>query len=185
MQLEKNEYKKTISHPDISLDFLNQLKHQEWIGIHKPIVTKLNDILHFHITEMGLEELLRFADRNSMAHGREVRLPFLDHELATFVFSLPSQMKMQEGWTKFLLRKIMDNKLPDEITWRKEKIGFEPPQKKWMEDHHVQEYIQEAKRKLVNAGILTSKTLDKKIEPLAAFAGKNYDWRYLCAAQVI
>ncbi len=185
MQLEKNEYKKTISHPDISLDFLNQLQHQEWIGIHKPIVTKLNDILHFDITEMGLEELLRFADRNSMAHGREVRLPFLDHELATFVFSLPSQMKMQEGWTKFLLRKIMDKKLPDEIAWRKEKIGFEPPQKKWMEDRHLQEYIQEAKRKLVNAGILTGKTLDKKIEPLAAFARKNYDWRYLCAAQVI
>ena len=61
---------------------------------------------------MGLEELLRFADRNSMAHGREVRLPFLNHELVEFVFSLPSQLKMHEGWTKFLLRKAMDKKLP-------------------------------------------------------------------------
>ncbi|MBK6634927.1 MAG: hypothetical protein IPG38_12010 [Chitinophagaceae bacterium] len=53
--------------------------------------------LHFHTTEMGLEELLRFADRNSMAHGCEVRLPFLNHELAEFVFSLPAQLKMHEG----------------------------------------------------------------------------------------
>ncbi len=185
MQLEKREYRKTISHPDISMDFLKQLKHQEWIGIHKPIVTKLNDILHFNTTEMGLEELLRFADRNSMAHGVEVRLPFLNHELVEFVFSLPSQLKMHEGWTKFLLRKTMDKKLPGEIVWRKEKIGFEPPQKKWMQDPALQEYIQEARRKLVNAGILTKKSLDKKIQPLAAHADKNYNWRYLCAAQVI
>ena len=185
MQLEKIEYKKTISHPDISTDFLNQLKHQEWVGIHKPIVTKLNDILHFNITEMGLEELLRFADRNSMAHGREVRLPFLNHELVEFVFSLPSQLKMHDGWTKFLLRQTMDKKLPDEIVWRKEKVGFEPPQISWMEDTAVQDYIHEAKKKLANAGILTKNAVTKKIEPLAAHADKNYNWRYLCAAQVI
>ncbi|MEP7236647.1 MAG: asparagine synthase (glutamine-hydrolyzing) [Ferruginibacter sp.] len=185
MQLEKIEYKKTISHPDISTDFLSLLKHQEWVGIHKPIVTKLNDILHFNTTEIGLEELLRFADRNSMAHGREVRLPFLNHELVEFVFSLPSQFKMHDGWTKFLLRNAMDKKLPDEIVWRKAKVGFEPPQKNWMEEPALQEYIQEAKRKLANAGILTKKALDKKVEPLSAHADKNYDWRYLCAAQVI
>ncbi len=185
MQLEKNEYKKTISHPDISTDFLSLLKHQEWVGIHKPIVTKLNDILHFNTTEMGLEELLRFADRNSMAHGREVRLPFLNHELVEFIFSLPSQLKMHHGWTKFLLRKTMDKKLPDEIVWRKLKVGFEPPQKSWMQEPAVQEYIREAKRKLANAGIITKKAVDNKIDTLSTHDDKNYDWRYLCAAQVI
>jgi len=185
LYLEKFEYRKTISHPDINMDFLNLLKERKWFGIHKPIVTKLNDILHFNTIEMGLEELLRFADRNSMAHGREVRLPFLNHELVEFVFSLPSTLKMNMGWTKFLLRKVMEAKLPNEIVWRKEKIGFEPPQKNWMKEPALEEYIQEAKRKLVNAGILTKKVLDKKINPLAAHADKNYDWRYLCAAQVI
>ena len=185
MHLEKLEYRKTISHPGISTGFLNLSKGQEWVGIHKPIVTKLNDILHFNITEMGLEELLRFADRNSMAHGREVRLPFLNHELVEFVFSLPSQLKMHAGWTKFLLRQTMDKKLPDEIVWRKEKVGFEPPQKTWMEDHTVQDYIHEAKKKLANAGILTKNAVNKKVDPLAAHDDKNYDWRYLCAAQVI
>jgi asparagine synthase (glutamine-hydrolysing) len=185
IQLEKKEYLKTIHHPDISQEFLRSVRGRDWEGIHKPIVTKLNDILHFNTTEMGLEELLRFADRNSMAHGREVRLPFLNHELVEFIFSLPSQLKMHEGWTKFLLRKAMESKLPAEIVWRKDKVGFEPPQKQWMQDPQMQEYIQAAKRKLVNAGILIKKTLDKNIEPTAAHAERNYDWRYLCAAQLL
>ncbi len=185
IQLEKKEYTKTIHHPDISHEFLKSVTGRDWEGIHKPIVTKLNDILHFNTTEMGLEELLRFADRNSMAHGREVRLPFLNHELVEFIFSLPSQLKMHDGWTKFLLRSVMNKKLPDEIVWRKEKVGFESPQKQWMQDPILQEYIQEAKRKLVSAGILTKKALDKKIEPKGAHDDKNYDWRYLCAAYII
>jgi asparagine synthase (glutamine-hydrolysing) len=134
---------------------------------------------------MGLEELLRFADRNSMAHGREVRLPFLNHELVEFVFSLSSQLKMHKGWTKLLMRKAMDKKLPDEIVWRKEKIGFETPQKAWMEEPVLQEYIHEAKKKLVRADILSKKSLDKTIEPKPAHDDKNYDWRYLCAAQLL
>lgn len=185
IQLEKKEYLRTRQQPDINPDFLKSVTGREWEGIHKPIVTKLNDILHFNTTEMGLEELLRFADRNSMAHGREVRLPFLNHDLVEFVFSLSSQLKMHEGWTKFLLRKAMDKKLPDEIVWRKNKVGFEPPQKQWMQEPALQEYIQRSKIKLVGAGILTKKTLDKNIEPKAAHAEKNYDWRYLCAAQLI
>lgn len=185
IQLEKREYLKTIHHPDIAPDLLRTVVGREWEGIHKPIVTKLNDILYFHVAEMGLEELLRFADRNSMAHGREVRLPFLSHELVEFIFSLPSPLKMHDGWTKFLLRKSMDQKLPDEIVWRKEKVGFETPQKKWMEDPLMQEYIHEAKRKLVNAGILNKRSLDKKIEAAAAHDERNYDWRYLCASQFL
>ncbi len=42
---------------------------------------------------MGLDELLRYADRNSMAHGREVRLPFLSHELVEFIFTLAAEFQ--------------------------------------------------------------------------------------------
>ncbi|MBP6024312.1 asparagine synthase (glutamine-hydrolyzing) [Ferruginibacter sp.] len=184
MQLEKNEYRKTIRQPDIAPDFLKLQRGREWEGIHKPVVTKLNDILHFNSIEFGLEELLRYADRNSMAHGIEVRLPFLDHTLVEFIFSLPSNLKIHEGWTKWLLRKAMDKKLPDEIVWRKDKVGYEPPQQQWMENKTLQEYMHEAKRKLVNEKILTQKVLDKKIDPKAAHADNNYVWRYLCAAQL-
>jgi asparagine synthase (glutamine-hydrolysing) len=185
MHLEKKEYQKTIHQPDITPEFLSLQRGREWEGIHKPAVTKLNDILHFNTTELGLEELLRYADRNSMAHGREVRLPFLDHRLVEFIFSLPANLKIHDGWTKFLLRKAMDKKLPDEIVWRKDKVGYEPPQQQWMENKALQEYIHEAKKKLVTAKILRQNVLDKNIQAKAAHADNNYDFRYLCAAQII
>jgi asparagine synthase (glutamine-hydrolysing) len=78
----------------------------------------------------------------------------------------------------------MDKKLPDAIVWRKDKVGYEPPQQQWMENKTLQEYMHEAKRKLVKQGILEQRILDKKIEPRTALADNNYDWRYLCAAQL-
>jgi asparagine synthase (glutamine-hydrolysing) len=185
MHLEKKEYKRIMHHPDINPDFLSLQRGREWEGIHKPVVTKLNDILHFNTTELGLEELLRYADRNSMAHGREVRLPFLNHQLVEFIFSLPSNLKIHDGWTKFLLRKAMDKKLPDEIVWRKDKIGYEPPQKLWMENKALQDYVHEAKKKLATANILRQNVLEKSITPKAAHDQNNFDFRYLCAAQII
>jgi asparagine synthase (glutamine-hydrolysing) len=66
----------------------------------KPVVKSLNDILHFNTMQMGLEELLRFSDRNAMAHGCEVRLPFLNHQLVSYVFGLTSNYKIHDGFTK-------------------------------------------------------------------------------------
>ncbi|MFN8250421.1 MAG: asparagine synthase (glutamine-hydrolyzing) [Ferruginibacter sp.] len=184
MYLERKEYHMVKHQPDLNPEFLYQhLRGKEWEGIHKAPVTKLNDILHYNVTELGLEELLRYADRNSMAHGREVRLPFLDHTLVEFVFSLPPTLKINEGYTKWLLRKTMEKKLPQEIVWRKDKVGYEPPQKQWMESPLLQDLIRQAKQKLVDKGLLHSKVLNKKIIPGDAVAANNHDWRYLCAAQ--
>jgi asparagine synthase (glutamine-hydrolysing) len=184
MYLERKEYKQVMNQPDLNTDFLHQnIKGRQWDGIHKTPVTKLNDILHYNTIEFGLEELLRYADRNSMAHGREVRLPFLSHTLAEFVFSLPASLKINEGFTKWLLRNAMNKRLPDEIVWRKDKVGFEPPQKQWMEMPIFQDYLHEAKKKLVNKGVLNTKTLSKKTIVKEADAADIYGWRYLCAAQ--
>lgn len=119
--LEKAEYKRIIHNEDITRPLLQHLKGKEWDGIHKPIVTKLNDILYFNTMCNGMEELLRYADRNSMANGTEVRLPFLNAELVQFIFSLPSTFKIRNGYPKWILRKLMQNKLPDSIVWRTDK----------------------------------------------------------------
>jgi asparagine synthase (glutamine-hydrolysing) len=78
----------------------------------------------------------------------------------------------------------MRNKLPESISWRKEKVGFEPPQKVWMQNKQVQEAIQEAKRALVSEKILKPDVLNKKIEPQASHEADNYDWRYFSAASM-
>jgi len=79
----------------------------------------------------------------------------------------------------------MENKLPSEIIWRKDKIGYEPPQKLWMENTFLQDYIYETKKLLVEKQILNPKILNKKNQPLNAHAADNFDWRYLIAAKCI
>ncbi len=78
-----------------------------------------------------LTTLLRYGDRNSMAHSREVRLPFCDHRIAEFVFSLPPHLIMGEIQTKRLLRESMRGILPEAIRTRWNKQGFRPPQEQW------------------------------------------------------
>ena len=182
-QLRQREINKLNQAPFIDPGFSSQ--YLDTHTIYKPVVTGLNDILLYNSLENGLDELLRNADRNSMAHGREVRLPFLSHELAEYVFSLPSQYKIRDGWTKWLLRTSMEDALPAAIAWRKDKTGFEPPQKAWMENAQVQELIHEAKKKLVAEKILLPGVLDKKIQPLDTHAADNFDWRWLVAARLL
>jgi asparagine synthase (glutamine-hydrolysing) len=178
--LERQYLLHALRHEDLSRDFVHFQSKEAYYTT--PAIFSLNGALYFNTCMHGLEELLRYADRNSMAHGREVRLPFLDHELVEFLFSLPSNFKIRNGWTKWLLRNSMDKKLPDEITWRRDKIGFEPPQQKWMQQPAVQELIHQAKRKLVDEKILKPEVLDKKIKPASAYEKNNYDWRYLVSA---
>jgi asparagine synthase (glutamine-hydrolysing) len=179
-QLEKRESIKIKHNRDLNEDFIRSSFSTRLV--HKPEVRSLNDILYFNTFQLGLEELLRYADRNSMAFGREVRLPFLYHELVSFIFSLPPTYKIRNGWTKWLLRASMKEKLPSEIVWRKDKIGFEPPQEKWLQTQPLVEMIYESKKNLVSAGIMKASALAKKNQPQQDAAT---DWRYLVSGMLL
>lgn len=185
LALEKRAYNKIIDSQFISSELLQKIKGKEWQGIYKPVVTKLNDILYYNTMQHGLEELLRYADRNSMAHGTEVRLPFLNFELVSFIFSLPSAFKIKDGFTKFILRKTMAEKIPRKILWNTAKIGFETPQKLWLENKSIQEMIFHSKEKLVQEHILNPSVLGKKVEPKHAHESENIDWRFLNLAAIL
>lgn len=182
-RVSRRSYKKQASHPDITTDFFHS--NFDKTKTFKPAVATLNDILYFNTMQFGLEELLRYADRNSMAHSREVRLPFLYHDLVQFVFTLPSALKIQHGFTKQILRLSMNSFLPKSIVWRKDKVGFEPPQKQWMKNPKVEEFVIESRRRLVTQGILRPEVLKKPVRHQAAHEAGNFDWRYLCAAQCL
>ncbi len=107
-----------------------------------PMKNQLSEYLYKDTVTGGLKELLRYADRNSMAHSREVRLPFLSHKLVEFIFSLPDEYKLNNGWTKFVLRKAMTTTLPESICWRVDKIGYEPPQRDWLSNPKWQNEIE-------------------------------------------
>lgn len=85
----------------------------------------------FHQTM--LPTILRNFDRMSMAHGVEVRMPFMDWRLATYVFSLPPESKIGRGYTKLVLREAMAGLLPEAVRTRRDKIGFAPPMVQWFQ----------------------------------------------------
>jgi asparagine synthase (glutamine-hydrolysing) len=151
----------------------------------KPVIGSLEDLLMYNSFRFGLEELLRYADRNSMAHSLEVRLPFLFHELAEFVFSLPSHFKIRNGFTKWILRESMNALLPSSIVWRKNKIGFEPPQQEWLQEEALNHMILDARQSLVDARILDRKILNTPVEATAAHDAFAYDWRFLNVATIL
>ncbi|MBX9783282.1 MAG: asparagine synthase (glutamine-hydrolyzing) [Chitinophagaceae bacterium] len=183
-QLEDKERKRMLMHPHISREYAHEY-YDKYYSVYKPPVSKLNDILYFNTMQQGLGELLHYADRNSMAHGREVRLPFLSHELVEFIFSLPSTLKMYFGFTKYILRKTMDKELPGEIVWRTEKVGYEPPQKKWMENSALQEMLLESRKKLVAEKILDEDVMRIPLQAKTAYEADNFDWKYLTAAHLM
>ena len=84
------------------------------------------------VCETNLPQLLRYEDRNSMAHSIESRVPFLEVELVNFVLSLPSDLKIRRGVTKAVLRDALSGIVPDEVRLRVDKLGFPAPEKDWM-----------------------------------------------------
>ncbi len=80
----------------------------------------------------NLPTLLRYEDRNSMAFSVEARVPFLDHRLVEYAFSLPSDLKFQGGYTKRIMRDAMTGTLPETVRMRARKMGFATPERKWL-----------------------------------------------------
>jgi asparagine synthase (glutamine-hydrolysing) len=77
------------------------------------------------------DDILTKVDRISMAHSVEVRPPFLDHRIVEFAASLPASFKIRGSRQKFLLRELMEDKLPQTVLRRK-KIGFDIPAHEWL-----------------------------------------------------
>jgi len=90
----------------------------------------LNEQLAFDL-HSSLVTLIHYADHTSMAFSIESRMPFMDYRLVEFLASIPSCYKMHNGWTKYIARLAFKNKLPDNIVWRKDKMGWLLPEDYW------------------------------------------------------
>jgi asparagine synthase (glutamine-hydrolysing) len=66
-----------------------------------------------------------------MAHGVEIRMPFLDWRIVCFAFGLPAESKLGGGFTKRVVREGMKGVMPEALRVRKQKIGFSPPMADW------------------------------------------------------
>ncbi len=87
---------------------------------------QIADISHYSVPA-----LTHYEDRNSGAHSLEVRHPFLDHRLVNFVVNLPTELKIHQGWTKYILRAALPE-MPAALRWRRDKQGFLVPEQLWL-----------------------------------------------------
>ena len=79
-----------------------------------------------------LPQLLHYVDRNAMNFTIEGRYPFLDHNLVEGMMSISGNIHRKNNISKFLLRKYMNNKLPNSIVNNYNKNGFFVPQENWI-----------------------------------------------------
>ncbi|MCO5229572.1 MAG: asparagine synthase (glutamine-hydrolyzing) [Chitinophagales bacterium] len=91
-----------------------------------PQLSKLKQIQLLDMHRFMGELVLVKVDRASMANSLEVRVPFLDHELVEWLFSLPEEIYMKKGIQKPLLQNLLNNRLPDKIL-KRPKQGFVGP----------------------------------------------------------
>ena len=97
-----------------------------------PQFASVSALSYAQLTYSNLQMMLRCADRSSMAHSVESRVPFLDHRVVEFALGLPDAFKIGRGVTKRVLRGAMSGVLPDRIRDRIDKIGFETPESLWI-----------------------------------------------------
>jgi asparagine synthase (glutamine-hydrolysing) len=100
-------------------------------SIGRPPVADIGDLCVVMTQSSNLAMLLHWEDRNSMAHGIEARVPFLDHRLVEFSIGLGDRHKIVGGDTKRVLRRAMDGILPAKVLNRRDKLGFATPEESW------------------------------------------------------
>lgn len=98
----------------------------------------LNKRLLFDITAGSVPNLLRYEDKNSMAHSIESRVPFLDHVFVEFVHTLPIDQKIKYGWNRHVYRLAMQGLIPEKNRTRRSKIGFVNSEWEWLQEKHVE-----------------------------------------------
>jgi asparagine synthase (glutamine-hydrolysing) len=96
-------------------------------------MTPLSRMLYIDKKTWLPDDLLMKADKMTMAASQELRVPFLDHKLVEYAFSLPETDKIKRGTTKYLLRQVAKNLVPDVVVNRPKK-GFPIPIQQWFRD---------------------------------------------------
>jgi asparagine synthase (glutamine-hydrolysing) len=124
----------------------------------------LFEMQKLELTKVQLPHLLNYEDKNAMRHSIETRLPFVDYRLVEVALSLGNQLKINRGWTKYVLRKGVENILHHDVVWRKNKFGFEAPIHIW--NACQDDFIHQIKKSKILSNIMKSQDFSFNIKEL-------------------
>lgn len=106
---------------------------------HEP--DRLNRMLYLEARHFLADHNLNYTDKASMAHGIEVRVPFLDPDLVRFATTVPSAWKQRGAVGKAIFKRAMEPALPRDVIYRP-KTGFGVPLRRWLR-HELRETVRE------------------------------------------
>lgn len=130
-------FKPEIKERLYSAEFLNEVRSRPLAESYVRAYSRAGDrkgLERFLFVDQNthlLDEFLVKVDRLSMAHSLEVRPPFLDYRLVELAVNIPMKYKIKGITTKYLIRRLMKGRLPNEITYGAKK-GFAPPIARWL-----------------------------------------------------
>ncbi len=127
--------------PDCIVKYLLRLNGY-WIKMAVPkeimdfikLRSNIQNELLLQETCSSLPKLLRFEDKNSMHFSIETRTPFCDYRLVEKIVNIAPEEKIKNGYQKYLFRECLNKFVPDNILWRKDKIGFAVPGNELLKD---------------------------------------------------
>lgn len=122
----KSPYRKQV----LNADFANLSSKSNF---EQPFEDALLNLQYRDLFNTKIPRALRFNDRMSMMHGTELREPFLDHELVSFVFAQPKEFKIQDGVQKWFLRKLATKYLNASLVTAP-KRPLQTPQREWLSE---------------------------------------------------
>lgn len=104
-----------------------------------PFANSLQNVQYRDLFYTKIPRALRFNDRVSMASSAELREPFLDYRLVEFAFAQPDLFKIRDGIHKFLLRDLVKDLVPAEIS-NAPKRALQTPQREWL-GHELKDFV--------------------------------------------
>ena len=108
----------------------------------------MEQLQYTELTATQLTHIVRYDDRINMAASLESRIPFMDYKFVELACKIPPEQKIKNGYTKYLMRKIFETRMPLSVTWRTNKMGFGAPVKSWASQfskEYLMDRIQNAK----------------------------------------
>jgi asparagine synthase (glutamine-hydrolysing) len=124
-------------------DFIKDYKVRTYENSLEPVRNLgnyVNSMSYHFITSVTIPALLHYEDRASMAHSIESRVPFLDYRLVEFGLNLKPEYLIKKGISRPLFRSVVEEHLPEEITKRKDKLGYPTPFSEWIKSG-LKEYV--------------------------------------------
>lgn len=137
--IDKERLKKLFINEN-DYDCFNYFKKLEKLINNEP--SELNKMLFVDLNTFLVDHNLNYTDKLSMASGVEVRVPYLDVELVEFSTKIPPKLKLKGGETKYILKKVAENYLPNEVIYRS-KTGFGAPVRDWILNDEMSSLIDE------------------------------------------